>query len=129
MRYKIYTYIHLVILILYIFRPVLPYIEYAVNKEYIAKYLCVNRDKPHSCCAGKCYLEKQIRKSMDPNDSKDNNTNKKIQNEEVKEFLITNVTNPELFETYLTHLINPQTPVTVSYVSTIFIPPKIKFII
>ena len=129
MRYKIYTYIHIVILVLYIIRPVMPYIEYAVNKDYISKNLCINRHKALNCCEGKCYLEKQIRKSIEPNNSKDNNTNKKIQNEEVKEFVSTHVANPELFKTYLTLLINPETPVTVSYVSAIFIPPKIKFIL
>lgn len=43
-------------------------INYQVNKEYIAKNLCVNRDKPKSCCEGKCELKKQL----DEEDKKEN---------------------------------------------------------
>lgn len=35
-------------------------VEYQVNKEFIAKNLCVNRAKPSSCCQGKCYLKKKL---------------------------------------------------------------------
>ena len=35
-------------------------VEYQVNKDFIAKNLCVNRAKPSSCCQGKCYLKKKI---------------------------------------------------------------------
>jgi len=35
-------------------------IEYRVNRDFIAKNLCVNRAKPASCCAGKCYLNKKM---------------------------------------------------------------------
>ncbi|MFN8355197.1 MAG: hypothetical protein U0Y10_12155 [Spirosomataceae bacterium] len=39
--------------------PVL-YMDYQLRKDYIAKYLCVNRDKPQLHCDGKCYLAKRI---------------------------------------------------------------------
>jgi hypothetical protein len=35
-------------------------LEYQVNKDFIAKNLCINRAKPASCCAGKCYLNKKL---------------------------------------------------------------------
>lgn len=35
-------------------------INFQINQEYIAKNLCVNRDKPDSCCEGKCELKKQL---------------------------------------------------------------------
>ncbi len=50
---------------LYLFtviRPIIPYIEYAVNKNYIAKVLCVNKKKPELHCNGKCYLNRQLKK-------------------------------------------------------------------
>ncbi len=34
--------------------------EYQVNRDFIAKNLCVNRFNPYSCCKGKCYLDKKI---------------------------------------------------------------------
>ena len=70
MKYRIYSYFLLIILSFYILRPVLPYIEYAVNKDYIAKHLCINRADSHSRCEGKCFLEKQIKKNTESNDSK-----------------------------------------------------------
>lgn len=36
--------------------------DYLLNYDYISKELCVNRDKPDSCCKGKCYLEKEAKK-------------------------------------------------------------------
>lgn len=36
---------------------------YQLNKSYIARTLCVNRDKPMMHCNGKCYLAKQLREN------------------------------------------------------------------
>lgn len=36
--------------------------EYMLNKEYIARVLCVNRTKPESGCNGQCHLMKQMEK-------------------------------------------------------------------
>ena len=36
-------------------------LEYQWNKDYIAKWLCVNRDKPAMKCEGKCYLCKKLK--------------------------------------------------------------------
>jgi len=44
-------------------RPLVPIIEYHANYEYIANVLCENRDKPYLACNGKCYLEKQLKKT------------------------------------------------------------------
>lgn len=35
---------------------------YQINKDFIAKNLCENRDKPQMNCCGKCYLNKQLKK-------------------------------------------------------------------
>jgi len=126
MKFRIYAYIQLVILVFYIIRPVMPYIEYAVNKDYISKNLCINRDKPHSCCEGKCYLEKQLKKSNDSNnDPKDKNTNKKVQNEDVREFLSPHITIPKVFGTNIAQRINQKAPLITRSLSAIFVPPKI----
>lgn len=36
--------------------------DYLLNRDYIAKVLCVNRDKPEMKCNGKCHLAKQLKK-------------------------------------------------------------------
>jgi hypothetical protein len=38
-------------------------LEYQLNKDYIAKILCINRDKPQLACNGKCHLKKQLQKA------------------------------------------------------------------
>jgi hypothetical protein len=35
-------------------------INYQVNKDYISKNLCENKDKPMMHCNGKCHLRKQL---------------------------------------------------------------------
>lgn len=35
------------------------------NRDYVAKNLCENRDKPQMKCCGKCYLKKQLNKVHD----------------------------------------------------------------
>ncbi len=37
-------------------------VNYVINKEYISKTFCVNRDKPKKRCNGKCHLMKQLQK-------------------------------------------------------------------
>lgn len=49
-------------------------VSYELNKDYIAKNLCVNRDKPMMHCNGKCHLAKQLQKTEN-----DNNKNKTAQ--------------------------------------------------
>lgn len=41
-------------------KPIVPYIEYAVNYDYISKVLCINKDKPEVLCNGKCHLSKKL---------------------------------------------------------------------
>jgi hypothetical protein len=40
--------------------------SFNINQDYIAKELCVNRNKPGSNCNGHCYLCKQLNKDEKP---------------------------------------------------------------
>ncbi|MDO6517765.1 hypothetical protein [Zobellia uliginosa] len=42
-------------------RPVFPILEFVVNQDYIAEFLCINADKPELDCNGKCYLMQMIK--------------------------------------------------------------------
>lgn len=59
---RIVVIIILSLMIGYILRPVYPYLDYVINKEYIAKILCINKDKPELKCNGKCHLINEIKK-------------------------------------------------------------------
>ncbi|MDD4968307.1 MAG: hypothetical protein PHT07_02645 [Paludibacter sp.] len=77
-RSKTYSVICLSILMFYVIRPVLPFVEYAINKDYIAKNLCINKDKPLNCCQGKCYLNEELKKSAQTQESNSDNTKKTV---------------------------------------------------
>jgi hypothetical protein len=62
---------------------------------------------------------------MEPIDAKEKNTGKKVQNEEVKEFLVHHLSAPKVFEISLFCRINSETPNTSRFISAIFVPPKV----
>ncbi len=41
-------------------RPVAPLFEYIIYEDYIAEFLCVNKDNVALDCHGKCYLMKSL---------------------------------------------------------------------
>jgi len=43
--------------------------EFYINQEYVARNLCVNKDKPQLHCNGQCHLKKQLNEE----DKRDNN--------------------------------------------------------
>jgi hypothetical protein len=55
-------------------KPIIPYIDFAINKEYIAKVLCINKDKPVMQCGGTCHLTKQLKKATEEEPNSKQNT-------------------------------------------------------
>ena len=53
------------LMIVFCFQQWAVIIAFNFNQPYIAKNLCVNKKKPHSCCKGKCYLGKALQKNTD----------------------------------------------------------------
>lgn len=45
------------------------YTDYLINKDYIAKNLCINKVKPKLKCNGKCHLAKQLKKQDEKENS------------------------------------------------------------
>ncbi|MCB0395555.1 MAG: hypothetical protein KDD36_02810 [Flavobacteriales bacterium] len=80
-------------------RPAVPYIEYAVNKDYIAKVLCINKDKPQMKCHGKCHRTAQIKKIADEDAGTDQNKLPVTPIKEVLAFFVTSETGCEDFGT------------------------------
>lgn len=48
------------LLLTQVFSKWLIVIDYAINKNYVSKNLCVNKSKPQLHCNGKCHLAKKI---------------------------------------------------------------------
>ncbi|PQJ18241.1 hypothetical protein BST94_09075 [Nonlabens xylanidelens] len=43
-------------------KPIMPLFIYVYNQDYIAEFLCINKDKPEMACKGKCYLMQMYEK-------------------------------------------------------------------
>lgn len=54
--------------------------HYQLDKEYIARVLCENRDKPQLHCDGQCYLAKRLKAQQDKQDKE---TTERVQNSPV----------------------------------------------
>ena len=78
LKHRIFAFILLFVMVFNIFRYQIPYIQYNLFKDYIAKNLCVNRDKKDNYCQGKCFLKKQIKATDENNNASENNNNKKL---------------------------------------------------
>ncbi|WP_435623730.1 hypothetical protein [Flagellimonas sp.] len=59
-------------------RPILPLMEYVVYEDYIAEFLCINKDNKELECHGKCYLMQRI---QEQNDEKQENLPKIVMEE------------------------------------------------
>ncbi|WP_166552177.1 hypothetical protein [Cellulophaga sp. BC115SP] len=51
----------------------LVYLDYSLRKDYIAKNLCQNRNRPSMHCNGKCYLSKQLAKAAEQKEAQQKN--------------------------------------------------------
>ena len=96
---------------------------FEMNQGYIAKELCVNRDRPQLHCNGKCYLMKKLKQAQEK-EQKQENQNQKIQLQEAI------VTLPFSFKQYAiaaTHLRVPLTTgMPVSQINSISHPPQVS---
>jgi len=72
----------------YLIVPVVPIFDYLINKDYIAKNLCVNKDKPKSCCKGKCHLIKQLNKANSQQENEKKELPKRLQFKQLQDFII-----------------------------------------
>jgi len=64
--------ISILLLLVMSIRSVLPLIDYAVNYDYISTQLCENKAKPELLCNGKCFVKKELTKSSENQNCKEN---------------------------------------------------------
>ncbi|WP_420570756.1 hypothetical protein [Kordia sp.] len=60
-----WAHIFIILYITAMLRPVMPLANYLINQDYIAEFLCINKDKPELECNGKCYLAKQLKETSE----------------------------------------------------------------
>jgi hypothetical protein len=113
---------------LVLLKPLFPFLDYAINKEYISKNLCENRNKPKLNCNGKCHLMKQLKKANAENPT-EGNTAKGSSGQEENCFHVNSLfdfnANQASFQTaslFYIHTISNKLPS--SYLQDIFRPPQ-----
>lgn len=124
MRYKVFTVFCLAIMICYVLRPVMPYMEYMINKDYIAAHLCIQKSIPDNSCHGKCYLHKQIQKTQEESKPDQNNNRDEVQNNKLDDHVASGEVPPPPVETFINLLQFDDFPLISSIADPIFVPPK-----
>ena len=94
------SYLFLALYVFAMFRPILPVIDYALNYDYIAERLCENKNKPILACYGKCYLAKEVQKTLPDSPIGENPRTPKIDSSKYPVTLL-NTYNCHLFDEYI----------------------------
>ncbi len=101
-------------------------VDFAVNQDFIATVLCINKDKPELQCNGKCHLAKQIKQQ----EEKENNGNTPAESKTKTEVIFIDNHSIEIPTYTLTSIntdcIDPYTFVFNSsdYINRLFRPPQ-----
>jgi len=83
-----------IIVFLFVMKPILPVLEYVLNYDYIVKELCENKAKPEMKCNGKCHLMKELAKASE-NDTPVS-SDKKVSHSEYEVLFIQKLTSLEV---------------------------------
>ncbi len=124
MKTRAFGILNIAVMIFYLLRPVIPYIEYFLNKEYIEKHLCVQKDNPDNDCHGKCYLHAQLEKQSENQDANTNDNKNPVPENKIDDHLKTSQPVPEIFRSE--KILSYYYPISKqeSVISDIFVPPK-----
>jgi len=114
----------LIVLTAYLIIPVIPIFDYLLHKDYISKNLCVNRNKPKSCCKGKCYLVKQLKKTSTNTEGESKNTAKRTALKDTDEFLAFKIGEPVLQKKDIHYLTFNSSNFQLLADNSVFVPPK-----
>ena len=76
---KAVTILLLTIIVLQTFSSFVIQADYFLNKSYIAKVLCINKEKPMMHCNGKCYLKKRLKEQEQQDQQAPNSKREKFE--------------------------------------------------
>jgi hypothetical protein len=99
-------------------------VDFKVHQDFIAKVLCINKDKPMSNCNGKCILAQKLKKAAEPEKKElpaalKDRTEINLYMSDIIEFMI----RPQNLNNSFNH-IKSQTLFNSDYYDDVFHPPK-----
>lgn len=118
----------IIIVFVFLFRPVLPVLEYVLNYDYIRTVLCENKAKPKLSCNGKCHLMKQLAKASEQEDTSQKNNKSQVKAEWEFPFFQTNVdenSSPFCQMAYPNSIFSYSNLYQFSAVNSVFHPPAV----
>ncbi len=99
------------------------FISFKSNQKQLAETVCENKNKPNSCCAAKCYLDKEIKKEEKRQSDSSSSIKDKTEKSELRTGLITFIFNPSVeIRDYKT---TPIKSLPNNFLSSIFHPPSL----
>lgn len=99
------------------------YLSFKNNQKELSKTVCVNRNKPKSCCAAKCYLDKEIKKEDKRQSNSSSSIKDKAEKSELRTGFVTFIFHPLVLnqDYFIAH---PKS-LPHSFLSSIFHPPSL----
>lgn len=99
------------------------YFQFKSNQKQLAETVCENKNKPKSCCAAKCYLDKELKKEEKRQSDSSSSIKDKAEKSELRTGLITflfdsPILNNDYKEIYTESLPN-------NFLSSVFHPPSL----
>ena len=99
------------------------YISFKNNQKQLAETVCVNRNKPKSCCAAKCYLDKEMKKEDKRQSNSSSSIKDKAEKSELRTGFVTFIFNP--FVLNQDYLMAESKSLPHNFLSSIFHPPSL----
>ncbi|MEP2024474.1 MAG: hypothetical protein ABJH98_13780 [Reichenbachiella sp.] len=97
-------------------------VDFAMNRDYIAAYLCENQDQPELECQGKCFLMTKLKNQM--NDSQEHKAKQLTQLSKIEVMSLHAASKFAFGNSGFISLISPDDPNTsTGYLAGIFHPP------
>ena len=101
------------------------YLNFKYNQKELASTVCENKDKPKSCCAAKCYLDKEIKKEDKRQSDSSSTIKDKTEKSELRTGLITFVFAPAVITKQVILSNSCTLPDNIS--SSVFHPPSLGY--
>ena len=99
------------------------YLNFKLNQKELSATVCENKNKPKSCCAAKCYLEKEIKKEDKRQSDSSSSIKDKTEKSELRTGLITFVFEPALVTKQIVFSKSGNLPDDISF--SVFHPPSL----
>jgi hypothetical protein len=99
------------------------YISFKNNQKQLAETVCENKNKPKSCCAAKCYLDKELKKEEKRQSDSSSSIKDKAEKSELRTGFITFVFVPHVFTQDFNAIYSESLPN--NFLSSVFHPPSL----